>query len=478
MSNYTFPDVHIRDVASGSAGVESTSTTIGMLIGTCRSGLLGEAQLVTSWTDFINKYANGLDTPFGTNHDLPYSVYGFFYNGGKELYVGRVASSSARCATATSETSHITVKAKYEGADGNKLNVVIKRGEDFTASTNEVYDVTVNYGNYNSVKLTEVTRDSFVDVLNGDARVSEWIEVSTGEIFNGLSEETIQLAGGNDGVSDINDTDYIKGLEMADTLEDVSFLGIPGQTSGTVNDAILVYCDNKQIFPILDAPVGSSPKAVKELRKVTNAFGGCLAYPWGKTNDPVTGKLRLTPTCGHIMGVYARQISERGVHKAPAGVDAVVRGFVAMERVLTSTEVGMLNPVGVVCVLPRANSGIVVWGARSLNNNADLRYVSDININYYIKKALYKNTQFAVFEPNNESLWSRVKATCEAILEQLRLDGGLKGDKESAYFVTVDSTNNTEASIKRGELNIKIGYAPVKPAEFVIIDLAHSMESN
>ena len=177
------------------------------------------------------------------------------------------------------------------------------------------------------------------------------------------------------------------------------------------------------------------------------------------------------------MGLYSRVIGEQGIKKAPAGVDAVVRGFLSMERKLTDSDVGQLNPVGVVCITSRTNAGIVIWGARSLNAKADMRYVTDIIINYNIKKSLYAGTQFAVFEPNDETLWSRVTASCEDFLENLRLQGALKGTAEEAYYVTCDSSNNTDATINNGFLYVEIGYAPVKPAEFVVIKLAHSMNS-
>ena len=195
-------------------------------------------------------------------------------------------------------------------------------------------------------------------------------------------------------------------------------------------------------------------------------------------NDPLTDDLKTVPTCGHVMGVYARVIENRGIHKAAAGVDAVVRGFVEMEKQITPAELSTLNPIGVCVIMSRPNAGIVIWGARSLNStDSTMRYVTDGLLNLNIKRSLYNGTQFAVFEPNDENLWSRVEATCKAFLETLRQSGALKGNADEAYYVTVDDTNNTDATIAEGQLNIEIGYAPVKPAEFVIIKLAHSIVS-
>ena len=149
-----------------------------------------------------------------------------------------------------------------------------------------------------------------------------------------------------------------------------------------------------------------------------------------------------------------------------------------MEYQLTPSQLGTLNLAGVVCITARPNAGIVIWGARSLNSkDSTMKYVTDGLLNLNIKKSIYNGTQFAVFEPNDSALWSRISATCKSFLETLRLSGALKGTAREAYYVTVDETNNTDDTIADGELNIEIGYAPVKPAEFVIIKLAHNIVS-
>ena len=124
------------------------------------------------------------------------------------------------------------------------------------------------------------------------------------------------------------------------------------------------------------------------------------------------------------MGVYARIIESRGVHKAPAGTEAVVRGFIELETAITPSHLSTLNDVGVACIIVKPNVGIVIWGARSLNStDSTMRYVSDGLLNLNIKKAIFRGTQFAVFEPNDSALWGRVQATCKAFLENLRLNG-------------------------------------------------------
>lgn len=477
MPSYNAPGVYVQDMVSGSQSITQASSSIGILIGVTRSGIVGVAQKIGSWTEFIAKYANGLDTPFLENSYLPYAVHGFFTNGGKELYIGSVKKQAVK-ATKTSTTNAITATASTEGVWGNQISISVKKSADYDVDTYPAFDVTVAVGTNDSATVTDCLLADISANVMANSKIKAWLSAfSVSADTETLAEETFTLENGSDG-SALSDSDYVNALSMIDILDDVTMVAIPGQTSKVVNDAIMSYCDNNGLFPILDMPMGSTAEATKAYRKSISAWTGALAHPWGKMNDPLTDTLKTVPTAGHVMGVYARVIENRGIHKAPAGTDAVVRGFVEMEYPLTPANISTLNPIGVICICSRPNAGIVLWGARSLNStDSTMRYVTDGLLNLNIKKSLYDGTQFAVFEPNDESLWSRVQATCKAFLETLRTSGALKGTADEAYYVTVDATNNTDATIAEGQLNIEIGYAPVKPAEFVIIKLAHSIEA-
>lgn len=474
MSNYKVPGIYVQDVVSGSQSISQASASVGILIGVTRSGKIGVTQKIGSWTEYVSKYANGLDSPFSANSYLPYAVHGFFANGGKELYIGSIKGKDAKKATLTSTLNGITATASSEGVWGNDIKISIKKSEVSTL----YFDVTIAIGSSDNVTIPGVTITDIAELVMANSNVKQWLSSFTvAEGTTELAEEEFTLAGGTEGTA-LTDADYIGALSMIDVLDDVTFVAIPGQTSTVVNEGLISYCDEHGLFPFIDMPVNSTVDSTKIYRKSFSAFTGALGYPWGKVNDPLTNSLKAVPTSGHLMGVYSRIITSRGVHKAPAGVDAVVRGFIEMEKQLTPAELSTLNPIGVVCITSRPNAGIVVWGARSLNStDSTMRYVSDGLLNLTIKKSLYNGTQFAVFEPNDEALWSKVRATCKAFLETLRTSGALKGSAEEAYYVTVDATNNTDSSIAEGELNIEVGYAPVKPAEFVIIKLAHSIVS-
>ena len=475
--SYKAPGVYVQDVVSGSQSITQASSSVGVLIGVTRSGVIGVAQKIGSWTEFISKYANGLDTPFLENSYLPYAVHGFFTNGGKELYIGSI-KKGAKKATKTSTSNGIVATASTEGVWGNEIKISIKKSADYNEESNKSFDVTISVGTNDSVVISDVTLDTISEMVMSNSKAKSWLSTfNLSKTDTDLAEEEFTLTEGSDG-SELQDADYVNALSMLDVLDDVTLVGIPGQTSKVVNDAILSYCDNNGLFPIIDMPMGSTTEETKAYRKSVSAFTGALCHPWGRMNDPLTNSLKTVPTVGHVMGVYARFIESRGIHKAPAGVDAVVRGFVEMEYQLSPSQIGTLNPIGVVCITSRPNAGIVIWGARSLNSkDSTMRYVSDGLLNLNIKKSLYDGTQFAVFEPNDKQLWSKVQATCKAFLETLRTSGALKGTADEAYFVTVDDTNNTDDTIAEGELHIDVGYAPIKPAEFVIIKLAHSIVS-
>ena len=477
---YQAPDVYIEDSKSGSQSISQASASVGAMIGATRSGEIGVPTLVTSWTDFINKFANGLDTPFISTSYLPYAVYGFFANGGKQLYINRVAHSTAK--KASKEGTNLTVTAISEGTWGNDITLKIVKSADWVSESNEEFDVEVSIGSSVSTLVKGVFTDTIADAILNDSKAKNWLEnvVVNIEPTVALTEETITLDGGVDGVSDLTDSDYVNALTNLDeVIEEIVMVAIPGVTTTTVRDGLLSYCDNNKVFPIITAPVGSSVSEVKALRKSISSQYGAMPYPWGILTDPLTNKDKVVPPEGHYMGVCARIITNRGVHKAPAGTEATLRGFNSMEISLSKADCEILNPVGVICLLTRRNYGLVVWGVRGLNSSdTTMRYVSDHFLNINIRKSLYEGTQFAVFEPNDESLWIGVKSTCKAFLETLRAKGAFKGKGEGdAYYVVCDSSNNTEATIKEGILNIEIGYAPVKPSEFVVIKLAHSIES-
>jgi phage tail sheath protein FI len=178
--------------------------------------------------------------------------------------------------------------------------------------------------------------------------------------------------------------------------------------------------------------------------------------------------------CGAIAGIFARTDSQRGIWKAPAGIEASVVGVRELSYKMTDGENGQLNPLGVNCVRNFPVYGNVLWGARTLAGADQLasewKYVPVRRLALYLEESLYRGTQWVVFEPNDEPLWSQIRLNIGSFMNNLFKQGAFQGKTpKEAYFVKCDSETTTQYDIDRGIVNIVIGFAPLKPAEFVIL---------
>jgi len=191
--------------------------------------------------------------------------------------------------------------------------------------------------------------------------------------------------------------------------------------------------------------------------------------------DPLkNGKLGLYPPSGTIAGLYARTDASRGVWKAPAGTEASLVGAQGVEKVLTDLQNGTLNQKGVNCIRVFPATGVVSWGARTLRGDDGLsdeyKYIPIRRLALYIEESLYRGTQWVVFEPNDEPLWAQIRLNIGSFMQSLFRQGAFQGKSpQEAYFVKCDKETTTQDDINRGIVNIIVGFAPLKPAEFVVI---------
>ena len=201
-----------------------------------------------------------------------------------------------------------------------------------------------------------------------------------------------------------------------------------------------------------------------------------MYYPWIQIADPLNnGKPRLTAPSGAIAGLYARTDSSRGVWKAPAGTDATLSAQ-GVSYALTDPENGTLNPLGVNCIRLMPVYGTVAWGARTLKGademTSEWKYVPIRRLALYLEESLYRGTKWVVFEPNDEPLWAQIRLNVGAFMHTLFTQGAFQGTSpRDAYFVKCDKETTTQDDINRGVVNILVGFAPLKPAEFVIIQI-------
>jgi len=234
---------------------------------------------------------------------------------------------------------------------------------------------------------------------------------------------------------------------------------------------------------IVDPPTGWAT--------VANAVTGIAAFPLSGTDarnaaiffprlsqpDPQQDNLidNFVP-CGAVAGVFARTDTQRGVWKAPAGLDATLSGVPALQIRMTDPENGQLNPLGVNCLRSFGVAGRVVWGSRTLRGADQLadewKYIPVRRTALYIEESLYRGTKWVVFEPNDEPLWAQIRLNVGAFMHNLFRQGAFQGTTpRDAYFVKCDKETTTQNDINLGIVNIIVGFAPLKPAEFVVLKL-------
>jgi phage tail sheath protein FI len=293
------------------------------------------------------------------------------------------------------------------------------------------------------------------------------------------------LTGGDNQLATLSDLDY-KGQDNVDpqkrtglytlkNIEEISIVGIPGRISQRIQEELINHCELMRYrFAVLDSNRDAGIEAIKVQRSLYDTKYAAIYYPWLKIPDPFPKNPQIqsdimVPPSGYMMGIYARSDIERGVHKAPA--NEVIRGISDLAFKLVKEQQDILNPrnINVLRNFRENNRGLRVWGARTLSSDPDWKYINVRRLFIFIENSIDRGTQWVVFEPNDESLWQRVKRVITAFLTQVWRDGALMGRKaEEAFYVKCDRTTMTQNDIDNGRLIVKVGIAPVKPAEFVI----------
>lgn len=508
MPEYLSPGVYIEEFEIGAKPMEGVSTST--------AGFLGETErgpttpcLITSWLQYQRVYGGY----FGNDKYLPGSVEGFFKNGGKRCFIARIVKSGEKPATTAGlklkvgDKNALTVEAFGEGNWGNRVALQLSKGtfsgfrldvfywKKTPASLYNPYRDTKTQPRpavseiFDNVSISEESPDYFGKTVNG---ISNLIKISIqegdeAELLNSLGDpvELQYLIDGSDGEGDLTISDYErsdpvddvpgkrKGLTALKGIEDISLIYAPNAYAipGLVG-SLIAHCENLRYrFAILDAPQGSSNVPGLDPRSDTPTDYAAFYYPWIKIINPETGMLQLMPPGGYVAGVYARSDTERGVHKAPA--NEVILGASDLEFQIMKGEQDVLNPKGVNVIRAFPGRGIRIWGARTLSANTLWKYINVRRLFIYIEASIEKGTQWVVFEPNDERLWSRVKITITQFLTGVWRSGALMGTTpEEAFFIKCDRSTMTQDDIDNGRLICIIGIAPVKPAEFVIFRIA------
>lgn len=335
--------------------------------------------------------------------------------------------------------------------------------------------VSFNTANPNYISFRMAGSELVKVTAEPDGKIGNPVEAILGE---GITDGMFMLEDGQDGsigkatagtfIGEDNGPGKRTGLEAFVEVSNVNMLAVPGITIPEVVVAMVGQCENlKNRFAIIDMPKDSHKvKELLQYREMIDSTYAAMYHPWLQIFDRSANKTDFVPPSGAVAGVYARTDNTRGVHKAPANETVFATGLSVN---YTKSEQDFLNPAGVNLIRALPGQGIRVWGARTASSNANFKYVNVRRLFIYVEESIKANTNWVVFEPNDESLWDRVGVTIRSFLDDMWRNGMLAGGTASeAYFVEIGPSTMSRDDIANGRLICNIGIAPSRPAEFVV----------
>lgn len=515
-----YPGVYVEELPSGQHTITGVPTSIAAFVGRASFGPVGQPLKIFNFGDFT-RWFGGLqvDCPLG------YAVQDFFDNGGSEAIVVRLFEPNATgdgIARLAFPGEPAGLRAASSGNWGNRLEALVDR----TGITGETAAQFARFGieaaDLFNLTLTLSDEDGRTLATERYLNLSVRADGEAGAFPNRLDGilrgQSVLAAvdllppapppagasatgtGGDDGgflsaatyVGDPNAHTGIHALELTDIF---NLLCIPPdrRISGDVPeaeqdlpaavlDAAARYCTGRSAILIVDPPArwknlagggGSAGIEVSDIGiDLTDAGRNAAVYfPRLWRADPLAGgNQALFVPCGAVAGVIARTDVQRGLWKAPAGTDATLVGVSGFEVRLTDEQNGALNPLGINCLRSFPVIGNVVWGARTLRGDDawqdDYKYLTVRRLALFVEQSILRGTRWAVFEPNDETLWSSLRLAASTFLEDLKRQGAFYN-----YHVQCDATTTTASDIDRGIVNLLVMLAPVDPAEFVVLQI-------
>lgn len=522
MPEYLHPGVYIEEIERGPRPIEGVPTSTAAFLGEAERGSI-TPRLVTSYKDYQRWFGDVFDR----NKFLPDTVNGFFENGGKRVYISRIVGNGATTASAAfgdfivraagPGTWGTRVFAKIEPSttrdrDGNSIGFALRLA--YWPANNEPFDPFTPEGRrrlprpshideFDDLVLDETSPDfygkrvPFIDLDKGESNQGPessalGVLVRNAGVASGVrpADGAQILAGGADDPAALGPDDYtglrdggrqteqgLTALEL-DPYREVALVYAPNVSVDIVS-RVVSHCERMRFrFAAIDSDKNQINASALDPRTThVESQYAAFYYPWIVTSDPRSGARKLVPPGGHVLGVYARTDSERGVFKAPA--NDVVRGALALEYDIDDNTHDVLNPRGVNVIRSFPGRGIRVWGARTLSANSLWKYVPVRRLFIFLERSIYEGTQFVVFEPNDDRLWARVVDTIRLFLRgQWRLGALFGRTEQEAFFITCDRTTMSQDDILNGRLICEIGIAPVRPAEFVVFRIfQHTAEA-
>jgi phage tail sheath protein FI len=502
----SYPGVYVEEIPSGVRTITGVATSITAFVGWAPKGPTDRAEQVLSWMDFERKFG-GLQS----QSLLGYAVSQFFANGGTQAYIVRLFDKDS-AKTASVVVDGLTVTASSPGDWANNYAICSKLRVDdkkrFTLSVIYFADkekkIKVPVESFENLSLEENDPRYAVSIINDKSEIIKISHDPTMKTPPNIPEDNPKplddTVKGDAGKvlkpSDPNDTtgafetalgvalgllNSSNPLNLLDKVNLFNLLCVPGETNSEVQSNLEKFCRDRRAFYIADSKLDENLENLKNSGPTgitgDDAINAAYYYPWVIAPDALRNNTsRDFPPSGIIAGIYARTDTARGVWKAPAGIDASITGITGLKYRLTDSENGQLNPKAVNCLRDFIIYGPVVWGARTLRGNDEIgsewKYIPVRRTALFIEESLFRGLKWVVFEPNDEPLWAQIRLNVGAFMHDLFVQGAFQGTTpRDAYFVKCDKETTTQNDINRGIVNILVGFAPLKPAEFVILKI-------
>lgn len=518
----SYPGVYIEEVPSGVRTITGVATSITAFIGRATRGPIDTPGTVTSYGEFERRFGG-----LSTTSRLGFTVRDFFLNGGGQAVIVRLyradSGGGAKLPRAKLTIDSLQLEASEEGLWGNSLRARVDHttrpadaalGETATSLFNLfVRDGTTGaVEEHRNVVVAPAEHPRLVSkVLENESRLARVLSMGAARpnasanptdsgktVWDDNATATNAKVAAANEASDgqvLTDAEFTgagtaaakKGLYALENADLFNLLVIPPyKADATVDTAVVtsaaIYCEQRRAMLLLDPfPTWDDVAKVKATLAGaglgTKSKNAALYFPRLRQPNPLKdNQVEAFAPSGAVAGVMARTDAQRGVWKAPAGLDATLVGVPDLSVPLTDGDIGQLNPLGVNCMRTLPAAGRVVWGARTMQG-ADMlasewKYVPVRRTALFLEESLYRGTQWVVFEPNDEPRWAQIRLNVGTFMNNLFRQGAFQGSTpQEAYFVKCDKETTTQADIDLGIVNIHVGFAPLKPTEFVVIRL-------
>jgi uncharacterized protein len=525
----SYPGVYIQELPSLTHSVTSAPTSVAVFVGYTQPFLTpatsppAPVQLF-SFADYQANFGGFFSSPWQPDY-VGQAVFQFFQNGGMTCYVVGLTAASyflggaaqgpvVAATTDATALPGITFTAVQPvgipaTAPGGPLGVpmlvtlsnVTSSDPTATPPVEDTADIVISYGTtvetYRKVAITNLqTGPGSTSPLQNSSLVTVVVAQGTTSFpSSGTTFPNFALGYENppqQGWTVIDPGAFAEVFTTDNPLDKVpvfNLLATPGITDLSVTSDAIAYCERKRAFYIMDTP--SSASSGWDVGSLVASFSSTTAtlfpvstnaavyYPWLATTDPVTGLPSTAPPSGFVAGIYGQEDNARGVWKSPAGTETALLGVAGVEAhgVMTDSQQGVLNENAVDCLRQFPGIGTVVFGARTTAaaNPAyqQWKYVAVRRTALFIEQSLYASLTWAVFEGNDTPLWNALTQEVSAFMLSLFRQGAFAGSTPSdAFVVKCDSTTTTPTDVANGTVNILVGFAPLVPAEFVVVQIA------